>query len=365
MKSKIGTRTATTALLAGLSLAVATSAAAGTAPVDTSPTGTATAGTESPEYDAALAELVAAAQEEGSLTFYSSQGLDQINALAAAFEDEYGIDVEAVRLNDSDIIPRLETEISTGAHGADVAYITAQTWIEGQAAAGNFLDPSASPQLAGLGAYDADQYFHEGNYFEVGAAVLTFAWNTDLVPDGLTDYPDFLDPSLSDGKIGVIDPSVSPSVVDFWRWLEESFGEDFVTGLAEQSPRIYNSALPVGEALGSGEIYAAVYAAPVTLVPAAAQGAPVDFGISEAGAWGARYYGFIPTSAQHPAAAALFSNFMVTPEGQELVQGASGSVLPDIPGTLITNDRIRVMDVAGMQPDAVAEYVATWDQLFR
>lgn len=334
-------------------------------PDDSDASSAADASELSPEAQAALDELVAAAQEEGQLTVYSSQGLDQINAVAEAFEDEYGIDVEPVRGNDADLIPRLETELATGATGADFAMITAQVWVEEQAAAGSFLDPSASPQIDGLGAYDAEQYVHDGNYFEVGAAVLTFAWNTDLVPEGIDDYPDFLDESLADGKIGVIDPSVSPSVVDFWRWLEEEFGDDFVESLAEQSPRIYTSALPVGEALGSGEIYAAIYAAPLTLIPAAEAGAPVDYGISEAGAWGARYYGLIPESADHPAAAALFADFVLSPLGQELVQGASGSVLPDIPGTLITNDRIRVMDVEGMQPDAVAEYVAKWDELYR
>jgi iron(III) transport system substrate-binding protein len=350
------------------SLAAAGAVSATTVPDDTSGGGSAgtTAGSAgSAEADAALADLVAAAQEEGSVTVYTSQGLDQINALAAAFEEEYGIDVEPVRLNDGDMIPRLETEINTGASGADAAYTTALPWIEGQAEAGNFLDPTASPQIAGLGAYDADQYVHDGNYFEVGAAVLTFAWNTEEVPEGINDYPDLLNEEFAGGRLGVIDPNVSPSVVDFWRFLEENFGEDYVAGLAELEPRIYNSALPIGEALGSGEIAATVYAAPVTLVPAAEAGAPVDFGISEAGAWGARYYGLIPKSAEHPAAAALFSDFMLTPLGQELVQGASGSVLPDIPGTLITNDQVRVMDEAGMQPDAVAEYVAKWDELFR
>ena len=57
--------------------------------------------------EAALAELVAAAEEEGSVTIYSSQGLDQLDALAAAFEEAYpGIDVEVVRGTDGDLIPR-------------------------------------------------------------------------------------------------------------------------------------------------------------------------------------------------------------------------------------------------------------------
>ena len=207
---------------------------------------------------------------------------------------------------------------------------------------------------------------HEGNIFEVGAAILTFAWNTDLVPDGLTDYPDLLEAGLADGRIGVPDPAIGPALVDFYLWLEEEYGEDFVADLAAQEPRIYPSSLPIGEALQSGEIYAGAFAAPVQLVPAQESGAPVDFGVSEdAGAWGARYFGGIPTSSDSPNAAALLADFMVTAEGQELVQGASGSVLPDVPGTLITNDQVRVMDLEATAPEPAAAYVEEWNAMFR
>jgi iron(III) transport system substrate-binding protein len=195
--------------------------------------------------------------------------------------------------------------------------------------------------------------------------VLTFAWNTQDLPDGLDSYEDLLDPDLAGGRIAVIDPAISSAVVDFYLWLEESFGEDYVTGLADQEPRIYPSALPTGEALTSGEVSAAIFAAPAQLEPAKAGGAPVDYGIDDAGAWGARYYGVIPASSDSPNAAALLANFMLTPLGQELVQGVSGSVLPDIPGTLITNDRMRVVDLAATAPEPAAEFVDDWNSLFR
>ena len=162
------------------------------------------------------------------------------------------------------------------------------------------------------------------------------------------------------------DPAIGPALVDFYLWLEEEFGEDFVADLAAQAPRIYPSSLPIGEALQSGEIYAGAFAAPVQLVPAQESGAPVDFGVSEeAGAWGARYFGGIPTSSDSPNAAALLADFMVTAEGQELVQGASGSVLPDVPGTLITNDQVRVMDLEATAPEPAAAYVEEWNAMFR
>jgi iron(III) transport system substrate-binding protein len=329
---------------------------------------TAAASGEAPANDAqaALDELVAAAQDEGSITVYSSQGLDQLNALAEAFEAEYsGIDVEVVRGTDGDLIPRVETELATNTSGGDLMVSASQPFMETHADAGDWVDPTTSPQVAGLGDYDADEYVHDGNFFEVGAAVLTFAWNTNDVPDGLTDYPDLLDDELAGGRIAVIDPAISPAVVDYYLWLEESFGEDFVSDLAAQEPRIYPSALPIGEALSSGEVSAAAYAAPVQLEPAAANGAPVDYGISEHGAWGARYFAAIPKSSDSPNAAALFADFMVTAEGQELVQGASGSVLPDIPGTLITNVEVRVMDLEAIAPEPAAAYVEEWNSMFR
>jgi len=325
-----------------------------------------TAAADGAEAEAALADLVAAAEAEGSVTVYSSQGLDQLNALAAAFQEKYpGISVEVVRGTDGDTIPRVETELATNTSGGDLIVMAADAFMQTNAEAGNFVDPTASPQLAGLGAYDAEQYMHEGNYFEVGAAVLTFAWNTNDVPEGLSDYEDLLVPELAGGRIAVIDPAIGPAVVDFYLWMEESFGQEYIEALAAQEPRIYPSALPIGEALSSGEVSAAAYAAPVQLVPAAENGAPVDFGISPAGAWGARYYGAIPKSSDSPNAAALLADFMVTAEGQELVQGASGSVLPDIPGTLITNDRVRKIDLEATAPDKAAAFVEEWNALFR
>ena len=197
-------------------------------------------------------------------------------------------------------IPRVDTELATNTSGGDLVVTASPGWVQTQAQAGSWVDPTASPQLAGLGDYDAELYLHDGNYFEVGAAVLTFAWNTNDVPDGLSAYADLLDPELAGGRIAVIDPAIGPAVVDFYLWLEESFGEDYVEQLAAQEPRIYPSALPIGEALTSGEVSAAAYAAPTQLVPAAEAGAPVDFGVDEAGAWAARFFGVIPKSVRQP-----------------------------------------------------------------
>ena len=312
---------------------------------------------------AGAAELVAAATEEGGCTIYSSQGLDALNAFAEAFESEYdGIDVEVVRGIDTELSSRVETEHETGG-GADMFVSASQSWVEDHAEQGWFLEP-VGPQLTGEGDYDADQYVHEGNHFEVGAAVLTFAWNTGAFEAGLESYEDLLDPGLSGGKIGVIEPA-APSIVDFYLWLEENFGEEYVEGLAAQEPRIYPSSLPMGEALIAGEIFAASFGAPAQLEPAKASGAPIDYAIDPVGAWGARYFGMLLDSGDNPNCAQLLGDFMVTAEGQELVVGVAASILPDIPGTLLTNEDVREQDLSKLTPEAVSAYQEKWNSLFR
>jgi iron(III) transport system substrate-binding protein len=306
-------------------------------------------------------ELVEAATEEGTVTIYSSQGLDALNEFAAAFEEEYpGIDVVVVRGIDGELATRVETERQTGG-GPDLYVAADKDWVETHADEGWFVEP-VGRELTGEGDYDAEQYVHDGNHFEVGAAVLTMAWNTNEV-DGLETYEDLLDPEFAGGRLGVIEPTAA-SIVDFYLWLEETFGEDYVEDLAAQDPRIYPSALPIGEAIISGEIFAAPYAAPVQLEPAKESGAPVEYAIDPEGAWGARYFGMVLDTAPNPNAGQLLADFMVTETGQQLVVGMASSVVP-VETALLTNEDVRVMDLEQLSPEKVAEYQERWNSLFR
>ncbi len=321
----------------------------------------ATATSASAAATAAFDEVVATAGEEGSLTIYSSQPLDPLNALADAFNQEYpDIDVEVVRGTDGELTTRIETEHSTGAFTADMWVTSSQGAIDPKGAEGGWFNAPVGPHFAADGYLE--EYFHPGDYFEVGAAILTFGWNTDQLPDGLTDYPDLLDPELAGGRIGVIDANCCPAAVDFYLYLEDVYGEDFVEGLAAQDPRIYPSALPIGEALGAGEVGAAAFTLP--LVAQQEAGAPVDFALPEE-AWGTRFFGALIDGAPHPNAAQVFADFMVSPEGQEIIAANQSAVLPDVPGALTSNDKVRQQDLSRLTPDAVAAYQAKWNALFQ
>jgi iron(III) transport system substrate-binding protein len=341
---------ATTAAVADTAedAAVTTGASDGTTP--------APAGVSESEWEA----IVAAAQEEGKVTFYSAQGLDQLNDLAQRFSDEYGIELEVVRDIDSALIPKVEAEQQTGSGIADVIAQAGAAWSEQRGAEGWFVAP-VGPAFDDP-AYDrATNVSADGTYFTSSAAVLTFGWNTSEYETGLTDYTSLLDPELAGGRIGVIEPAAA-SIVDFWLYLEEQYGEEFVAELAGQEPKIYPSSLPMAQALTSGEISAASFVQ--VLSDEKEQGAPVDSGLAGE-VWGARFNTSILETAPHPNAAQVLANFIVTQPGQEAIARKAASVLPDIEGAVTTVDKVRVQDLAVLTPEFVADYQAEWNSLFK
>jgi iron(III) transport system substrate-binding protein len=300
-------------------------------------------------------ELIDAATEEGSVVLYSSQLPANLEAFAQGFEEEYpGIDVEAIRMLDTEIGPKVEAEAQNGL--ADMVVTGSLPLAIDLSGKDLFVPPTA----AGFDAdYEALGYLNEGGYFEVGSALLVPTWNTGLVPDGIDDFEDLLDPELADGRIGLPEPSAA-SFVDMYVYLEEEYGTGFLEDLGAQNPRMYASAAATGQAVLSGEISVAPFAPP----PDAdiEMGAPVDYWVPDS-LWGARYYGSVLAAAPHPAAAQLLAEYMITPEGQELVQKGFASIYPDIPGTLASNDEVRRQDIELLTPEFVAEFATRWEGL--
>jgi iron(III) transport system substrate-binding protein len=301
-------------------------------------------------------DVVAAAEKEGKVTIYSGQGTDQLEDLAAKFQQEYPkIKVEVVRGVETDFIPKVEAEARTGKGIADIFVMTDRNWLA--ANKDNFHAPRGPAFDAP--AYDRGENVLENSYFVTNAAVLTFAWNTKRFAGNVQDYSDLIDPSLADGKIG-IPPANGASFVDFYMYLEENYGADFVEQLAAQSPRVYPSALPMAEALGAGEISAATFVQPQ--VDEQKAGAPVEWGLAKP-SWGARFHGALLKSAPHPNAAQVLADFMITREGQSAIARKNASVLPDIPGAVDVTKNVR--KAANLTPEQVREYQEKWDAMFR
>jgi iron(III) transport system substrate-binding protein len=303
-------------------------------------------------------KIVEAAKKEGTVTIYSAQGLDQLNDLAARFKKDYGITVQVVRAIGSELQTKVDAEFGAGRGIADIHVDTDVPYI---------MDRSAKKRLvAPVGpAFDNPVYNRklrvpEGTYFEVSAAILTFSWNKDLYPKGIKDYPDMLDPALK-GKIGVAMVSVMTQA-DFYLYLDERYGADFTKKLADMNPRLYPGALPMAQAVVSGEIAAAV--STQALIDDVKKGAPVGWGLAPGGAWGAHFYGQIVSIAPHPNAAQVLANYLVTQPGQESVARLAASSLPNITGALTSTDNVRPINWKKLTPQFFQEYLPKWKAMY-
>ena len=303
-------------------------------------------------------DVVEAAKKEGSVTLYSSQGLDQLNDLAGRFKKQYGITLQVVRGVDSDLLPKVEAEFSTGRGIGDMLITADLNTVKERNAKGFDLAP-VGPSFNNP-VYDRKTRVPEGTYFESNAFVSAFSWNKELYAKGIKDYPDMLDPALGNGKIGIT-IATTQALVDFYMYLEEMYGADFVTKLAAQKPRIYAGALPAGQAVISGEIAVASYGQP--MIDAQAKGAPVGWGLPPK-SWGARFWGQILKTGPHPNAAQVLADFIVTQDGQEAVARMNASALPNINGAIADTSKVRAQDLSKLSADKVAAYQERWRSLF-
>jgi iron(III) transport system substrate-binding protein len=341
--------TGAVALLAAV-LLVAACSSSGTDTTATNDTGGSTIAPAA--VSPAWQKVIDQAKKEGSVTIYSSQGTDELNAMGKAFEDKYGVKVNVLRDIDSNLEAKVKAEHSSGKGVADVAAFADQSFVTTQGAAGWWTRPTGPDFDAP--AYDKATNMDANGSFVTTAVVYAIGWNTQQVPDGINAYDDLLDPKFK-GKIGLNDPATSPVVVDFYRYVEEQTSPTFLSDVGKLDPQVFPSVLQIAQNLTSGQLAVGIAVAP--LVDEKADGAPVDYMVPKP-AWGARFYASIVKGAPHPAAAQLLADFMVTSEGQVKLARKTASVLPNTPGAVTSVADVRKIDAAYLTDANVQKFVA-------
>nr|MDT0660949.1 extracellular solute-binding protein [Micromonospora sp. DSM 115978] len=263
--------------------------------------------------------LVEAAEAEGSLVFYTaSSGMDPV---IAAFEDTYDISVDLYSGQSDTVLQRIVQEYSAGFHGVDVlddaeAYAVAQLGYTYE-----YLNPELTSDIPG--------YDPESHVAATRLSVYTQAWNTDLINE--SEIPDtldgFTDPKWK-GKLS-LDPRDwiwYTGVMDYYTqekgWTEDRVDE-MIRTLADYS--VLNEGHTVqAQLLLAGEfpVSLSVYTQSVDRETEKAANAPITWRKADG-----RYIeplvfqaqgATLMKNAQHPAAAMLFIDFLLT-EGQRIL----------------------------------------------
>lgn len=309
----------------------------------------------------AFDEVIEAGKSEGTVTLYTVAQQATLDLITTAFAEEYPeIELNIFRGNTGEVITRLTTEQEAGTPGADVVIVNTDgptSTLETYDSEGLLTAPEGPNVLAEDFAAAI-----EDNHFWVYAQVFGWAWNTQLLPDGIDSWDDFLSDDLSDGKIAVFDPAQSSLIPSCYASQVEGSGDpDFLEGLGAQQPRIYPGGQAQENAVASGEVAATAFASK-RILELQEQGAAVDFAVPEEGACVAGNQGGILADAPHPNAAQVFVDWLASDAGQTPFLGSGTPAKSNVPG----ND----IDFASLEPtspvtaDDQSEFVDEFNSLF-
>lgn len=262
--------------------------------------------------------LLDGAKREGKVVWYTTLAADQNKQLAGAFEAKYsGVKVETFRTGSSALAQRVLTEAKARRHIVDAIETTPpglMTFRENQ-----LLLPYTSPHLAAF-PEDAKEKASKNLVYWTNTreSFIGFAYNKNFVnaADVPKNFEGLLKPVLRD-NLGISGDDTGARIIGA---MVKAKGDAFVRRLKEQNLRVHMMAgsaltqlVAAGEIFGSpSQFYSATNVAAKRGAPVA--WVPMDLVATSAG--GAAVY----ANAPRPHAALLFADFLLSPEGQKLLE---------------------------------------------
>jgi iron(III) transport system substrate-binding protein len=264
-------------------------------------------------------DLIAAAEKEGQLTYYTANFAETEQEVIKAFNKRFPkIKVSMVRAPGGQLITRIKTEAAAGKLAADVIDHSDRGLMKEMEDL--FMD-YAPPNAAD---YRPDALVSPKLWpgVTLGWAI---AYNTALVKNPPKTWMDLTKPEYKDKQIGQV---VGPSGGTTWTRImfeRQVLGEDYWAKQAALGITLFPSGAPTSDALVRGEIsiapllYNIIYTKIVDGAPAEAIFAPEGVPIIP-------YADGIPKTSKNPNAAKLFMNWRLSKEGQAFAIKSLGNI---------------------------------------
>jgi iron(III) transport system substrate-binding protein len=301
-----------------------------------------------------LVSCLCAAAWAQSVTVYTSLAPTESTPLAQAFEKKTGIKVELWRALSEKIVQRALTEARARRAIVDVVETNGPE-MEMMAREGLFSEVR-SPHLADLppGLIPAHRLWAPDrmNFFVV-------AYNTTKVrrEELPSDYRGFLDPKWK-GRIGIeaTDSEWMATLVKLWG---EASGLAYFRKLAEMRPDMRKGHILLAELVGAGEVPVGLTVYNSNAESLKRKGAPIDWLPVEPVV--ARAQGIaVAKNAPHPHAAAAFVDFVLSPEGQELL-----AAMGRVPVSTRVRTHLNRFDYTLVDPATVLDEQERWEKLWQ
>lgn len=280
-------------------------------------------------------ELIEAAKAEGSLTWYTGTSPAGAEAVAQAFEEQFGVRVDVNRLTSNEIAQRFQAEAAADNTQADVLLLVTETFFT------DMLDQGLTEKLdpADFEGYPEDYFLPDGAGLTIGINTPVVVYNTDVLGDFEPEtWEDLLEPELK-GQIVVTDPRGSNAWAQYWSVLlqDERLGEAYLEDIAAQDFTLTASTVPGTQLVGAGEGGVLIAGTQGSTQPSIDQGLPLKtFTPSEPTVTG-RNWATLVTDSPHPNAGRLFLQWLGSEEGSRVYNSAelTSSPLGDIGGDVV------------------------------
>lgn len=279
-------------------------------------------------------DTLKAAQKEGKLIIYSSEGAEGRQAMSEAFKRKYGLDIEYISNGRSSMLTqKIFTERRAGLYMVD-AFISGSTSMVTELEPARILDP-VEPELIlpDVTEHEKVQKLWFGGYLyfidETTHTILSFtaypsfplAFNTELVkPEEIKSYQGLLNPKFKE-KIILSNPTVSGSGAK-WFQIQSNYimNVDYMKELAKQKPLIMDDLRLMAEWVARGKYFVGIAPKPVEITEFQRAGAPVDFYTPIEGTYLTSGGGNIVLikNRPNPNATRIFLNWLLTQEGQSI-----------------------------------------------
>jgi iron(III) transport system substrate-binding protein len=257
--------------------------------------------------------LLENARKEGSVVLYTSLAPTESGPLGKAFEQKTGVKVEIFRTISEKVVQRAMTEARAKRFAFDVVETNGPE-MEILAREKIFSD-FHSPHLADLpaGAIPAHRQWipDRVNFFVV--AFNTTKVKREEIP---ASYRGFVDPKWK-GRIGIeaTDAEWMATLVKLWG---DGPGMAYFRQLADLKPDVRKGHVLLAELIAAGEIPVGLTVYNSNAESLKRRGAPIDWLPVEPVVGRPQGIG-VARNAPHPHAALLFADFVLSPEGQELL----------------------------------------------
>nr|WP_052384083.1 ABC transporter substrate-binding protein [Halomonas xinjiangensis] len=263
----------------------------------------------------ALLGLPLLALADDTLVLYTSQPNTDAQQTVDAFQAAYPeIEVEWVRDGTTQLMARLQAELSSGVVRPDVLLIADSVTMESL----KRDDHLAAYESEEREAFDEGMYDPEGYYYGTKRITTGIVYNTRAAEQP-ERWQDLTQPAY-EGQVTMPSPLYSGAALIHLATLTDApeLGWDYYEALAENGVTAQGGNGGVLNDVASGN---KAYGVIVDFLPIreAAKGAPVKFVFPEEGVSAVTEPVAIMKEAAHPEAARKFVDFVLSREGQELV----------------------------------------------